>query len=469
MWLDDPEVVARHRAGAPHRVAYRVAGWSRIDLASLSAIAVWWSVIYVGLGLGPRAISLFEVGIVSTVTVAPFVMLAARFADLVRVDEHGIQGVRARGSNHTRSARIPLDAIGGIEVRDWYQGYDADTGEPISRRTWARRQPRAICVRLTDGRYVEVFARGRDWWRPVLVERRRWRWRPARNADGRWLIWRPEADAEVAAMLQRRVDEMRAALAGLPTPPLVGDRVQVSVDGFRVDVHRRQPPTRAKFRKAYSVAVDGDDAPVPPPAPEPLPPRPPAPPTLGDRTVAGAATASARIAVLESDSDSQSSAAIPRADLEVPARYWTLASVKAGSVLGRRSSMVIDGAGVSFQRRLRSDLHVPLASVDRFDIDFHAFPDGSELEPTATLTGNWRLLLFLTDGTRLPLSGLNHGFYKANELYWAVPPDAPDLHPAGSMPWPNDQPLLVAARLNAHVAAMRAAGAGPVAPSAAPG
>ena len=121
--------------------------------------------------------------------------------------------------------------------------------------------------------------------------------------------------------------------------------------------------------------------------------------------------------------------------------------------------MIISDVGITFARRMRRDLTVRLADVDRFDVRFDAIdPRERYADDPPPLDGNWRLVLLRRDGTAVPLSGLDHGYFKDNRLFWATGASATrsDATPEDSMPWPNEQPLLVAARLNAHVDVARA-------------
>lgn len=124
--------------------------------------------------------------------------------------------------------------------------------------------------------------------------------------------------------------------------------------------------------------------------------------------------------------------------------------------------MRIDRDGVRFVRRWRRDLTVTHRDADRFDVVFNALIPASEVPDGELLQGNWRLVLVLSDGSTVPLSGLDHGYFKDNRLFWARGPIGPRSGAApASMPWPNDQPWPAADLLNATLAVAKGTTAGP--------
>lgn len=447
----------RAAASARHRstTQYRVATWSRIEPAA----AGWWLVLFACLFVpylpsAQRRDGIADLALVAATFSTLITIVHLRFGDRLRVDDRGIYSVRGRFSRTLvfkpiwlilmtppPKLWVPLDEISDISARRWFPRYDSEhdrgAGSSRARRVFA---DQTLAARYLDGTYVELLARGRGWLRPVLLYRTgsRWRsrWRPLRNDDGRILVWRSETDAIVARHVFASVSAIRLAIEQgavdprpqYSYPPTVG---APAGRWFWGDRHRSLPALREYLRGAYSEAVDGDDEPVVPAIPEPTLPRP----------------------VLPDDGGS-----VPLTDLSVPCRYWTLASARAGGVFGRRPWMVIDSTGVRFHRPWRRDVRLAIGEIDEFDIHWAGTGGPSEMTPDAPVTGNWRLWLILNDGARVPLSGLSHGYFKRNMLFWAKGRHA--RQPLGSMPWPNDQPLLVAARLNAHLDAARSIAAG---------
>ncbi len=333
----------------------------------------------------------------------------------------------ASGPGSRRYAEwVPLALIDGFEVRRW-------TRPPqVSRWSEAPASPTVyLSVRLQDGRRLQTSwrrAAGSGTRRAPLLLVRRHSLRFAStvpDATGTPLRWDERSDRDLVQVLDRDLQALKA-LAPPSSPTTRGAPPADWTPAFLIsDVQWRQPRSTEAERQWRSERLDAPDAPVPPPAAPPIPPRPVLDP--GDRT--------------------------PGDHPQLPAVFWSLASERSGALLGRRSSMTISAGAIVFGRRWRRDLHLPVSKVDRFDLRFEVLRGASSRD--GMLPGNWRLVLILTDGSTVPLSGLDHGSFKDNRLYWASAAQGRRRTPAGSLPWPNDQPLEVAALLNATLAAAR--------------
>lgn len=433
----------RSKTGQRPRVGatYRVAVWSRLDGATLLgflALSTGWFVPFIS--PNSRVVGLDSIALMAVIVGAIYTLSILRFGGWVRIDEHGLRSLRRQPTDLVRpELRLARDQIECFAARRWYARYDPTTGTGATQapfRRWLAAE--AVSVQTTDGIWAEVCARGRWWWRPVLLERRcgSWRWRVARTPEGKPLIWTAASDQLVADLFNERLRAVRAGAGSssppdvnVATPELTGTATRVVFHW--IDLHRRTTPLRAFQRGAYSEALDGSDPPVPPPIPEPRLPDP----TLPSAEELRAATVG----------------------VHLPCGFWSLASLRAGAMFGRRSSMTITPTEVHFNRRWRRDLRIPIAETREFVVVFHHASGSPDRPSDENYPGNWRVLLETTSGERHPLSGLAHGHFKQNRLYWGPSPvpRRASRDSRGSMPWPNDQPLLVAARLNAHLDAAR--------------
>lgn len=392
--------------------------WVMFALAPLSGIAV------AALELAPGNDGLWVRSTVLVVTTA-FLLASVGAAASRRKLVLGRKGLLcASGPGSRRYAEwVPLALIDGFEVRRWTRppGVPRWSEAPASPTVY-------LSVRLQDGRRLQTSwcrAEGSGVRRAPLLLVRRHSLRFASTVPGETgtpLRWDERSDRDLVQALDRDLQNLKA-LAPPSGPTKRGTPGKDWTPAFLIsDVQWRAPRSIEAERQWRSERLDAPDAPVPPPAAPPIPPRPRLDP--GDST--------------------------PSDHPELPAVFWSLASERSGALLGRRSSLRISPGAIVFNRRWRRDLHLPVSAVDRFDLEFEVLREASSRD--GTLPGNWRLVLLLTDGSTVPLSGLDHGSFKENRLFWAPARDGQPRNASGSMPWPNDQPLEVAALLNATLA-----------------
>lgn len=419
------------RATRDHRATYLLAArttkstWVLVALAPISVAAM----VLLHVLVGTEGDWLSTTGLIAATALLVAAVGSWSSRRMLILDGRGLY-CASRAGGRQYAEWVPLELLDGFEVRQWTMPDVVPWWLEGPASSDAR-----LSARLVDGRRL-LTSWGRQQepggrWRPLVLKRRAGQmWASAATTRaGHPLRWDVGTDAELVALLECELAVIRAAIvdAGVRRNPIEPEDWKPT---FLVsDVQWRTPTSTDAEREWRSRRVDGDDTPIPAPAPPPIPARPVAPRAPHAKPRATKAEASGPL----------------------PGVFWSLASERSGSLLGRRSSMTIASGGVTFDRRWRRDLHVDLHGVERFDVIFDALVPGAAPAKGEVLPGNWRLVLVLTDGSTVPLSGLDHGYFKGNRLLWS--PAQPERRrkptPTGSMPWPNDQPLEVATLLNA--------------------
>ena len=321
-----------------------------------------------------------------------------RRASIVTVTAEGVRPSR------WRSGLVPAAHVDGVVLRSWTWVGSDNSGD-----VWVS-PPRFLSLRLTDGRYAMLRAveRAAEAWRQpgrvYLSTSEHPDWAPLRDRDGRVIRWSAGNDDLVAKL----IDEAFSRVLDPSTTPADSSAADLDLPCLS-GIRERRLYVWPRFNAGF---VTSD--------PPEMPPRPQARP----------------------------STAMPHwGALGHPVRYWTLASQREPQLLGRHPWLGFTDRGVILQRHVRRR-SVPYSRVDRFDIVLK-HRDGVD---------GWELMLVLTDGSARPLTGLSHGHFASNQLFWATAgrPTITGNGATGAMALGNDDADVLAARLNAQLELARA-------------
>ncbi len=315
--------------------------------------------------------------------------------DVVTVTQAGLQPTQRE------PAMVPAAHVTRVEARWWMCERRGNKSPDVSVN---------LAVPLTDGRHVMLPALRRS-----ELERRSCRilvstsehpaWEPLLNDAGVPVLWRVVTDAELAECMTLRISAL-VDRREAPQPARASDLVLHTLEGTTGT--RLGRGIRRNTKRETRATTWADNVTIAPP-----------PAVLTPRT----------------------GAAVPTwTDFGTPARYWSRVSLAEPALPWRPRELRFEGTGLRLCGPIRSAL-IPYAAIDRFEVGLRDL-------------GYWHLSVRGIDGQLTDLPGLVRG--AGNHLYWSSDLTSARRSPDDSLPWGTDDDDLVAARLNAHLAAIRA-------------